>query len=142
MKHFDKIYCINLDSRPERWQESLIEFERLGLDVERMPGFQLTPGIAGCSKSHLECIKLAKANGHKNVLILEDDITFHVDIFEQTLTKAIEQLEENGLEYDMLYFSANLYGPGNGLIHDNLAKISSAKAGHAYVVNELAPWES
>ena len=135
-KYFDKIYCINLDSRPDRWQESLIEFEKLGLDVERVAGYQMSPGIAGCSKSHLECIKLAKINGYKNVLVLEDDITFHSDIFEQTLTFAMEQLEKNKLEYDMLYFSANLYGTGNTLIDDNLAKIKSAKAGHAYVVSK------
>ena len=135
-KYFDKIYCINLDSRPERWQESLIEFEKLGLDVERVAGYQMSPGIAGCSKSHLECIKLAKINGYQNVLVLEDDITFHSDIFEQTLTFAMEQLEKNKLEYDMLYFSANLYGAGNTLIDDNLAKIKSAKAGHAYVVSK------
>jgi len=134
--YFDKIYCINLDSRPERWDECLVEFNKLELEVERVEGFQMEPGIAGCSKSHLECVKKAKTNGYQNVLILEDDITFHEDIFDQTLTLTMEQLEKNGLKYDMLYFSANLYGAGNGLIDKNLAKITSAKSGHAYVVNK------
>ena len=36
--YFDKIYCINLDSRPERWDECLVEFNKLELEVERVEG--------------------------------------------------------------------------------------------------------
>ena len=37
-KYFDKIYCINLDSRPDRWKECLEEFKKIGIDdiVERL----------------------------------------------------------------------------------------------------------
>ena len=53
-KYFDKIYCINLDSRPDRWKECLEEFKKIGIDdiVERFPAAELTPGIAGCTKSN------------------------------------------------------------------------------------------
>ena len=133
MENIDKIYCINLDSRPDRWDECQVEFTKIGIQdkVERLPAYEMSPGIAGCSKSHLECIKLAKSNNHKNVLILEDDIKF-TDNFSEIYNKALAQLRRNYDKCDILYFSANLYGEGNYLIHDNLAKISSAKAGHAY----------
>ena len=136
MKLFDKIYCINLDSRSDRWEECLDEFKKIGIenDVERVSAFQMTPGIAGCTKSHLECIKLAKLNNYNSVLILEDDVTF-TDNFTEIYNAGVNQLLDKSIKYDMLYFSANLYGDGNYLIDDNLAKISSAKAGHAYIVN-------
>ena len=35
--NFEKIYCINLDRRTDRWEESLIEFKKWGIEgnVER-----------------------------------------------------------------------------------------------------------
>ena len=34
MKHyFDRIYCINLPHRTDRWKASLLEFEKLGIVV-------------------------------------------------------------------------------------------------------------
>ena len=137
MKIFDKIYCINLDSRPDRWEECLVEFNKIGIQdqVERVSAFKGPFGIDGCTRSHLECIRLAKDNNCENVLILEDDISFTSDIFIDTLHNAINQLNDNKLDCDILYFSANLYGNGNSLIDNNLAKISSAKAAHAYVVS-------
>lgn len=137
MEYIDKIYCINLDSRPDRWQECLDEFKKLNIEneVERVTAFKMPLGIDGCTKSHLECIKLAKQNNFKNVLILEDDVSFEYEIFYDVLYNAFEQLKLKNLKYDILYFSANLYGNDNKLIDKNLAHIVSAKAAHAYIVN-------
>jgi len=137
MKYIDKIYCINLDHRTDRWNESLLEFKKLGIEneVERVSAFHMSPGIAGCTWSHLECIKLAKKNNFKNVLILEDDILFNTEIFFDTLNNTFEQLNSKSLIYDILYLGANLYGHENQLIDKNLAKIVAAKAGHAYIIN-------
>lgn len=134
---FDKIYCINLDSRTDRWNECIQEFEKLGITdlVERVPAFKANPPIAGCTRSHVECIYLAKLNNHKRILIIEDDITFHHDIFYNVLLNAHNQLNKHDINYDILYFSANLYGTENKLIDSNLARITLAKAAHAYIVN-------
>lgn len=136
-RFFDKAFCINLDSRPDRWEECKLEFEKIGLEhyVERVPAFQMSPGIAGCSKSHHECVRLAKLRNYKRVLILEDDVTFIGPQLYDLLCKAHDQLEHAGLSYHMLYFSANLRGDQNHLIDSNLAKIVSAKAAHAYILD-------
>jgi len=71
-KTFDKIYCINLDVRPDRWEFCQKEFERYNiLDlVERLPAFHL-PDVpeAGCTTSHMQCIRNAKKHNYKNVFI-------------------------------------------------------------------------
>ena len=33
--YFNKIYCVNLDRRQERWKEASDEFKKFSLDVER-----------------------------------------------------------------------------------------------------------
>jgi len=134
---FDKIFCINLDSRPDRWKNCILEFDNLGLTnlVERVSAFKMNPAIAGCSKSHIECIKLAKERKYSRILIVEDDITFHTDIFYKILNESHKQLLNKKIDYDILYFSANLYGNSNKLIDTNLAKITLAKAAHSYILN-------
>ena len=37
--YFDKIYCINLDRRDDRWEECIVEFNKHNLIVERYKAF-------------------------------------------------------------------------------------------------------
>ena len=39
--YFDKIFCINLDSRPDRWELAQSEFDKVGIldRVERVSGW-------------------------------------------------------------------------------------------------------
>jgi hypothetical protein len=75
---FDVIYCINLDSRPDRWQASLKEFAAIGIAdrVERLSAIRHADGAEGCRLSHIECVKRGAAAGAETVLIFEDDVTF------------------------------------------------------------------
>ena len=138
-KYFDKIYCINLDSRPDRWEECLEEFKKIGIDdiVERFPAIELTPGIAGCTKSHYEIIKLCKKNNFKNVLIFEDDVTFTNSDIISTIDSAISQLESKNLSYDMLYLGGNLKQDKtkNFRIDSNLAVLTFCKTTHAFAIS-------
>lgn len=135
--YVDNIYCINLDKRTDRWEECQSEFKKLNIQnsVNRFSAVDMSPGIAGCTRSHYEVIKLAKEKQFKNVLILEDDVVFNTDIFTYILNNTFDQLKSKNLKYDMLYLGANLTGNGNKLIDKNLAKLSTAKTTHAYIVN-------
>jgi len=78
---FDKIYCINLDTRPERWDYCKKEFAKYNMVelVERYPAVSFKKdklAIKGITTSHINVIKLAKQNNYKNVLIFEDDVQF------------------------------------------------------------------
>ena len=79
---WDKIYCINLDRRPDRWQECLIEFDRLKLTnfINRFSGIDMAHGGMGCYASHIAVMEEAIKNNYEHVLILEDDVKFFVDL--------------------------------------------------------------
>ena len=81
---FDEIYCINLDSRGDRWWDVQHEFDKVGIS-KRVKRFKAIVGDGinsfqkaenGCRLSHCEIIKQAKERGLKNVLIFEDDVVF------------------------------------------------------------------
>ena len=138
-KYFDKIYCINLDSRLDRWEECLVEFKKIGIQtqVERFSAIPLQPGIAGCTKSHYEVVKLAKKNNYKNILIFEDDVSLINSDFFSILEKTHIQLKKHNLTYDLLYLGGNLNPDNkiNYLIDDNLAKLTYCKTTHSYALN-------
>ena len=74
---FDKIYCINLKHRIDRWENCQSQFKKYGLDVERFEavnGIELTPngvngllaGEVGVIRSNYNVIKDAKEKRYKN----------------------------------------------------------------------------
>tara|TARA_B100000131_G_scaffold51593_1_gene46238 strand:- start:1766 stop:2440 length:675 start_codon:yes stop_codon:yes gene_type:complete len=140
-EYFDKIYCINLDHRKDRWEESVEVFDKFGIDdVERFEGYYIQPGIIGCTKSHYEIVKLAKQNNYKNVLIFEDDVKILRDDAVDIVSRCMEQIEKHNIEYDMLYLGGNIVGDENlsYRIDDNLAKIYMSKTTHAYAIGSTA----
>jgi hypothetical protein len=80
---FDKIYCINLDHRTDRWDECVKTFEYYGLDVERVSAVMTDKEIPGLKNGMVSLITTtihiledAKKNNYKNFLLLEDDVEF------------------------------------------------------------------
>jgi len=126
---FDKIYCINLDSRPDKWKMCLEEFEKYNmLDlVERVPAIYHKKGYIGCTYSHLKCMELAKFNKFKKILILEDDFEFVGSTPEKYISKALYQSKT--INWDMLYLSYRIELPREFIfykeISDNLFQSTS-----------------
>ena len=95
-RFFDRIYCINLDTRPDRWRYARTQFARFGLKrkITRFPGIDLRDDPAlraheklqkdkysllancGCILSHRKIVETASKLGLKSVLVLEDDVKF------------------------------------------------------------------
>jgi len=141
-EYFGKIYCINLSHRVDRWEESLIEFKKLGIqnDVERFEAYNIQPGIIGCTRSHYEIVKIAKENNYKNVLIFEDDVKILHDDASKIISSAMEQVEKNNIPYDMVYLGGNIVGDESlsYRIDSNLGKLHQCKTTHAYIINSKA----
>jgi GR25 family glycosyltransferase involved in LPS biosynthesis len=106
--------CINLDRRPERWEQSRQEFARHNIKmVRRFPAFdgkvlsvpshwRYTPGAYGCLVSHLEVVRDARKRNLSSILIFEDDVALTED-FQEKFACYIGQLPS---EWDMLSFGA------------------------------------
>lgn len=89
----EKYFCLNLDERPDRWEESLVEFDKQGLTVERIPG---VPG--DFNQAAYNAIKIA--SDHNSSLIFEDDVEFIGE-----WKDALNELPE---EWDCVFLGANL----------------------------------
>lgn len=150
---FDKIYCINLKERTDRWEECLSEFEKYGIEnVERIEAIKVKEeslsskriGQIGCSLSYAVCVNkslLAKAD---NVLILEDDFDF---IFDKEklyykMNKALNGLPE---DWDSLYFGGTVvdeYGHAPlQSFSDKLFKLKCAHTTHSIAFSKRGLWK-
>ena len=97
-----KTMIINLDKRPDRYEQAQKEMERfLITDYNRLPAFELASALWGNSRSHLKCLELG-AN-----LIFEDDI-FFIDGAREIFEKAVQQLPD---DWDMVYLGGNVEYP-------------------------------
>ncbi len=130
---FEKIFCINLDSRPDRWSLAQEEFKKVGIEdrVERMPGTIHEANCLGCFLSHLKCIKYAKDNKLDNVLIFEDDVEFvHSDL--QVLASGLDELQKH--IWRIFYLGGLLHKPSK-LVSKNLIRVRRMWAGQSYAVH-------
>jgi GR25 family glycosyltransferase involved in LPS biosynthesis len=140
LKHFDKVYCVNLDKRPDRWEQAQKEFSKIGIEdqVERWSGIENSDGNLGCTLSHLSIIKHCKENNLDKVLIFEDDVLF-VETDTDKLETAFNELFEIG-NWDLFYVGVTM-DPRTGKFNrvtDNILRTNFAYTTHAYAVNSQA----
>lgn len=111
-KYFNDIFCINLDRRPDRWEEVQKEFNKFNLtDVIRFPAVDgrtlpkphaLLDGELGVLESNLKLVKYASENNLPNFLMLEDDVVFSEEV--NNLDKYMANIPD---DWDMIYFGGN-----------------------------------
>ena len=141
-QYFDKIYCINLPDRTDRWKLVLQEFEKMDINPTRISGVYYSGwadkrrnASVGNHLAHAECIQDAIDNNLNNILILEDDIQFFFtkDFTYNILDNAIKTLPKSwGLFYlgiNMDRYLAHTYSP-------YLAKLGGGLSTHAYAINQ------
>jgi GR25 family glycosyltransferase involved in LPS biosynthesis len=123
---FDRIYCINLDKRTDRWEESKALFERFGVLVQRISGIEAEVPWQGLRSTVIGIFKDAIEKGYNRILILEDDVQWDDD-FEGRLNICWNALP---VDWDMFYFSAaHQIWPQKE--NDLLFKLSWSTAAHA-----------
>jgi GR25 family glycosyltransferase involved in LPS biosynthesis len=113
---FDKIYCINLDKRKDKWEECEKEFEKFSIDsvcrISALDGEKLfetgkyPSKVKACEHglvlSNIKIFKEAKDENLENILIMEDDVSFNDGINEiSELMKFVPN------DWDLVYFGAN-----------------------------------
>ncbi len=109
---------INLDSRTDRRMLFENQIEQLHTrypgdfafyPVSRFSAIRHEHGAIGCSKSHLECLRIAKNNGWDHVLIFEDDAyLIHPEILVHQVNSFLSRFRD---EWDVALFSGNNFPP-------------------------------
>jgi len=90
LTQFDRVFVINLDSRPDRLREMGSQLRSIGYDfdgrIQRFPAVKVAEpggfrsiGAHGCFLSHLGCLEKALQSVARSVMILEDDVDFSPD---------------------------------------------------------------
>jgi GR25 family glycosyltransferase involved in LPS biosynthesis len=147
-KYFDRVFCINLDRRKDRWNETVSELKKWNLfdGVNRFKGvdgsklsydnniFRVNNGELGLLKTHINLLQLAKTKKYKNILIIEDDIEFTEEI-----KKLDEYMSIVPSDWDILYFGGNhnLHeGEKINKINDNIIKCSKTFTTHCIVFRD------
>lgn len=139
---FPNKVCINLDRRPERWEQAQQEFARHEINaVRRFPAFdgqalipptlwKYTRGAYGCLLSHLEIVRHARQQKLPSILIFEDDVAFDTD-FRGKFARYIHQVPT---DWDMLFFGA-IHRDDPIRVSSDLCRITQAHSTFAYALN-------
>jgi len=137
-KYIDRIVYINLEYRKDRKEDIESELQKYDLldKSERFIGFHVPDqGILGCSKSHLEVLKIAKERGYKNILILEDDFEFVVS--KEEFERNLSDFFESGLEYDVCMISFNNLENSDDIVLECpvVRRVLNSQTASGYIVN-------
>lgn len=123
--YFDKIYCINLERRLDKWIKVKKEFDKYKLNVSRFSaidgndlrcevesagsveemsaqGLIENKNALGCLLSHLNVIQDAKLNGYKRILVFEDDVFLCKNFLSE-----IKRIQE--IDWKLLYLGCSQF---------------------------------
>ena len=149
--YFDKIYCLNLKKRENRWIYSNYQFINNNISVERFDaidgelidfnneddinleslsrkGVIENKGALGCLKSHLEIIKDAKSKNYKRILIFEDDI-----LLSDNFNEEVKKIKD--IDWNLLYLGASQFEWSNIKPENELYKCSKTLGTFAYALD-------
>ncbi len=123
---------INLEKRNDRKNQIEGELKKEDFyNFKRFDAIKEDKGYLGCSKSHIECLKIAKQNDYPNVIIFEDDFEFIIDKNEfHTLLNHLLTVD-----YDVFILSYNTI-PSNITKTDDplLCRIKNTQTASGYIV--------
>jgi GR25 family glycosyltransferase involved in LPS biosynthesis len=160
-KCFDRIFVINLDDRPDKWENMVARLEAAGIgNYERLPGVKRSlgdfpaslyagmnlkeaercgnerylAGACGCKMSHFNAVRLARDRQYQSVLILEDDAML-ADGALFRFSRAWRELD--GKKWDMLYLGGRHRSPRKPWYHSqSLVRVRCTYQTHAYAVHQ------
>lgn len=154
-KFVPKIYYINLDSRPDRNEETIQELIKHNLyDISEK--FSAHVGSTelvfkhgsddyqknadAITRSHLDIIKKAKELDLEQVLVLEDDIVFLQVNFEEPfdiINRALNELSQIS-NWEILYLGGTLHQDSIVLESPSLMKVENLLGTQAYIIHKRA----
>ena len=126
------VLCINLRSRIDRLEKVSNQFKKMQLKFERFDAIYNSYGALGCTKSHIECIKLAKQRNYDFCMICEDDLEFKVS------PKNFEKIVHNFLKQEIpILILAGNTDPNNISNYNNFFyRTTNTQTTTAYIIKK------
>ena len=121
----EHVVYINLEHRKDRREQIEKELTIFGDKIQRFDAiYEPERGHLGCSKSHIEVLKLAIQSGWKNYLIVEDDAVFDLasyPILEDLVSRPYDVILLGGtaLSFDKTYRCYNSCCTTGYLVHES-----------------------
>jgi len=140
-------YVINLDKRPDRWQQIQEDWANTSINLIRFKAVEHKFGAVGCARSHLALVQYAKDNKMPFILVLEDD-AIPTDYFSKLWKRTTTYIGNHFDEWDI--FNG---GPSNickkyiQKLTSTFWKTDNAKGTHFIIYNQrcydkVLSWES
>jgi GR25 family glycosyltransferase involved in LPS biosynthesis len=132
---FDRVYCITTVERPDRRQQAMAQFQKVGL-AERVE-FVVVPRHPvnreqGCYESHMYCMTQGLQSAGKHILIFEDDIMF--DRFSPATLRGCIDFLASDPDWHMLFLGC-MVKKSRPTSHPNVLRVRYRSLTHAYVVH-------
>ncbi len=151
-RHFDHVYCVNLDHRNDRWNETLDHFGEFGLSgvVERYAGVNFKgPELehlerfiqpegketrysflakCGCIAAHRGVVADAEERGFERILVFEDDVKL-LDVPARVWAGILEDLSAE--DWDLFFLGATYTQPPARHSRNLLRLVENPNAYHA-----------
>jgi hypothetical protein len=125
------VKIINLDSRPDRWEQVKVEVGKIGVaNYTRFSGITKGGVWRGSVLSHWTCV----TEGSGMILILEDDVVF-TDGVSDVLPRALSQLPD---DFDMFYIGANVKLPAERYSDNLFRVVRGVHTNHAILFSDNA----
>jgi len=146
--YFDKIFCINLEHRVDRWLSCTSQFNKFGITAERFVGYEqlvydgIVHGNFGCTSSHRSILELIRYHSWERTLILEDDFQIRHEDFTERFDNLIGFVPDN---WDMLYLGGHYGEPPQARINEHVIRIGRTLTTSSYAVTlrqaeKMAPY--
>jgi GR25 family glycosyltransferase involved in LPS biosynthesis len=146
---FDRIYCISLNNRPDRYETAQAQFHSVGLSglvevtlVDKHP----TNSELGIFESHMACLRAGLAAGAERILIFEDDILFS-RFSPERLRRAVQFMDSNN-DWQLFFFGC-FVNSSRKTPFRSVVKVCYRCCAHGYVVSRQfarklveTPWQN
>lgn len=160
LSEIDRHVCLCVDKRHEHFKRVVAEFDKQKTDVELFiagdgqtlpkdmysrvdkkppqrhgyPAWSRRPNSWNAFQSFRQIVETLKEEEVNTCGIYEDDVQF-LPNFSDVLQAAGSQIEERGIEWDMLYLGANHAFATVEQWGDNLLKLNGSGCWHAVLIN-------
>jgi glycosyl transferase family 25 len=132
--NIDMTFYINLSHRIDRKQLIETELNNYNLPFERFEAHNIPNfGELGCSKSHLDILKIARDRNYENILIFEDDFQFIVSKTE--FEEELDKLFKSNIIFGGCLLSYNLFKYEKTRF-DFLWRVINVQTTSGYIVNK------